>query len=183
MWCPSGGASLYQHVLDWWKPLVNGADVISPGDVEPTWIGLTGAFCTCCTCPADGNRLELSWIVPRQVPSVLVAHAWLMKTAGKRSWCWLPGRLGTQLDCSLSCRCLPVPAAHARLMVGRGMRLSGVCWSMDGAWPALGSGAHLDLLIASMKSNFEPLWKRQGNYRLIFSRLCERKTFLFREIN
>ena len=213
----------------WWKSLANGADNISP-------VGM-----------------ELSWIIPWPVPTVLTAHAHLMETAGKRRWCYLIWRLGTELDCSLTgtfytcctrtsdgkhwqmvlmlpdlrawnwlvqlildqcplyllllvahvqlmvtagiwlwyctcssdgnrwytilmltsreawkqfhsslfCRCLPVPAAHARLIVGRGMRLSGVCRSMDGAWPAPGSGAHPDLLTASMKSNLEPLWKRK----------------------
>ena len=67
---------LHMHI--WWKPLAIGADNISP-------VGM-----------------ELSWIVPWPVPTVLTAHAHLMETAGKRRWCYLIWRLGTELDCSLT---------------------------------------------------------------------------------
>ena len=141
---------LHMHILC--KALANGAYVI--------WLG----------------GLELTCIDPWPVSSVPVAHVQLMVTAGNWLWCctcssdgnrWYTILMLTsreawkQFHSSLFCRCLPVPAAHARLMVGRGMRLSGVCRSMDGAWPAPGSGAHPDLLTASMKSNLEPLWKRK----------------------
>ena len=103
---------------------------------------LTGAICACYTCSSEGNRWET-----------------MLMLTSREAW--------KQLDSSLFCRCLPVPAADARLIVGWDMRLSAVCWSMDGAWPAPGSGAHPDLLTASMKLNFEPLWKRsKGNNQL-----------------
>ena len=73
---------LHMHI--WWKALANSADVIS------------------------SVRLELDWIVLCPVPSVPVAHAHLMESAGKRRWCYLISRLGTWLDCSLSsafCTC------------------------------------------------------------------------------
>lgn len=72
------------HMSSWWKPLANGAVIISP-------VGM-----------------ELSWIVPWPVSSGPVTHAHLMESAGKWRLCHLTWRLGTELDCSLTsvfCAC------------------------------------------------------------------------------
>ena len=92
------------HTPILWKPLASGSEVISLGGLELSWIDpwqvllhmpiwwkalANGTYVTWL------GGLSLSWIVPWPMPSVAVAHAHLTRIAGKRSWCWLPGRLGT----------------------------------------------------------------------------------------
>ena len=151
------------HISSWWEPLANVAGVILPGGLQLSRIVFFVCFfylfifffaCLFFVCLFVCFFLWVFLFLFRCLLYLLHRSSWWEPLASGRD---VDFSGGLEQGCFVTCRCLPVPAAHAQLFVGRGMRFSGLCWSMDGAWPAPGSGVHPDLLTASTKSNFEPL--------------------------